>query len=127
VKGFVLPEGNVEKGQASFVDLGCRQCHSVAGIELPVYDGVVSLQIDIGGKVLRVKNYGELMTSIVNPDHQLSPEYLRLLSEAEKERGDSPMPDFRNNMTVAQLIDVVAFLHSSYEKLHPQYTGYYGP
>ena len=127
VKGFILPEGDIEKGKATFVELGCRQCHSVAGVDLPPYDGVVSLQIEIGGKVLRVKNYGELMTSIVYPDHQLAPEYLKLLNEEEKKRGNSPMPDFRDTMTVKQLIDLAAFLHSRYEKLHPQYTGYYGP
>ena len=41
--GFVLPDGDVERGKQVFLDLGCRQCHVVAGLDLPAYDGVSSL------------------------------------------------------------------------------------
>ncbi len=128
--GFVLPKGSAERGQVVFVEQGCRQCHSVAGLELPAYDGVSSLQIELGGKRAKIKNYGDLLTSVVNPDHVLSDEYKRLLNKEEKARGDSPMPDFNSRLTVAQLMDLVQFLHSRYEELVPDYRGYryyYGP
>ena len=128
--GFVLPEGDVERGQAVFVTMGCRQCHVVAETELPAYDGTVSLQIELGGKRARIKDYGELLTSVVHPKHVIADEYQRLQNPEERERGDTPMPDFNSRMSVAQLIDLVQFLHSRYEELVPEYRGYqyyYGP
>ena len=128
--GFVLPAGDVERGQQVFVDLGCRQCHAVVGLELPAYDGVSSYQIDLGGKRAKIKDYGELLTSVVHPKHVISDAYTRMLNPEEKARGETPMPDFNQRMTVAQLIDLVQFLHSRYEQLVPEYRGYrytYGP
>ncbi|MEQ8660371.1 MAG: c-type cytochrome [Gammaproteobacteria bacterium] len=128
--GFVLPDGDADRGQQVFLDLGCRQCHVVAGLDLPGYDGVSSLEIELGGKRAKIKDYGELLTSVVNPNHVISDEYLKLLNKEEAARGESAMPDFKNRMTVAQLIDLVQFLHSRYEKLVPEYRGYqyyYGP
>lgn len=128
--GFVLPEGSAERGQQVFVEMGCRQCHAVAGAELPEYDGVVSLQIELGGKRAKIKDYGELLTSVVHPKHVISDEYKRLQNKEESERGETAMPDFNSRITVAQLIDLVQFLHSRYEELVPDYRGYryyYGP
>ncbi len=122
--GFVLPKGDVSAGQAAFVELGCRQCHSVAKLDLPPYDGVSSLDIELGGKMARIKDYGELLTSVVNPNHVISKDYQRLLNKEEAERGASPMPDFKNRITVGQLINLVEFLHSRYEELVPEYRGY---
>lgn len=122
--GFVLPQGNADHGLAVFLEQGCRQCHEIAGLELPAYDGVVSLQIELGGKRARIKNYGELLTSVVNPDHVLSDEYKIMLNKAEEAKSDSPMPDFSTRLTVRNLIDLVQFLHSRYEELVPEYRGY---
>jgi hypothetical protein len=69
-----------------------------------------------------------LMTSIVNPNHTLAAQYLDSLSDQQRETASSPMPNFNERLTVAELIDLVAFLHSRYEKTVPGYTGYrYGP
>ena len=128
--GFVLPEGDVARGQQVFLDMGCRQCHGVAGLDLPPYQGVSALDIELGGKRARIKDYGELLTSVVNPRHVIADEYLRLLNKEERARGDTAMPDFNSRMTVNQLIDLVQFLHSRYEELVPEYRGrryYYGP
>ena len=122
--GFVLPKGNADHGLAVFLEQGCRQCHEVAGLELPAYDGVVSLQIELGGKRARIKDYGELLTSVVNPDHVLSDEYKKMLNKAEEAKSDSPMPDFTERLSVRDLINIVQFLHSRYEELVPEYRGY---
>ncbi len=53
------------------------------------------------------------MTSIVNPNHVLSDEYLRQLPPGERRAAQSVMP-FNEQMTVAQLIDLVTFLNSRY-------------
>jgi hypothetical protein len=128
VRGFVLPKGDVTTGQSSFVDYGCPICHVVAGTDIAFLGDGTGPRIQLGGEVRRVKNYGDLMTSIVNPNHTLADQYLESLSQEERKSASSPMPNFNEQLTVSDLIDLVAFLHSRYEKTVPEYTGYqYGP
>lgn len=128
VKGFVLPEGDIERGKAVFASVGCRYCHTITDEEFPPFEPDQVLSIELGGKVYRVKSYGELLTSIVNPTHVVSAEYRATLDASERRSAQSPMPEFNDVITVTQLIDLTAFLHSRYELLAPQYRGYYyGP
>jgi sulfur-oxidizing protein SoxX len=126
VKGFVLPEGDVEQGKQVFVDFHCHGCHTIEGIEFPEIEPELPFILDIGGQVYRVKNYGELLTAVVNPDHIISPKYKAMLKDIERKPGLSPMPYYGEEMTVAELIDLVEFLHAQYTKLQPEYyRGYY--
>jgi sulfur-oxidizing protein SoxX len=128
VKGFVLPEGNIERGKQVFASVGCRSCHIVTNEEFPPLESEQILAVELGGKTYHVKGYGELLTSIVNPRHVVSPKYLRTLDPADRKDATSPMPEFNDVMNVTQLIDLTEFLHSRYELLSPQYRGYYyGP
>ena len=124
VKGFVLPEGDIEHGKELFASVGCRSCHTIKGEEFPPFEPNDDLNIELGGKVYRVKNYGELLTSIVNPKHTVSEKYRVTLDDAEQKDAQSPMPTFNEALTVTQLIDLTAYLHSRYELL-PRYEGYY--
>jgi hypothetical protein len=124
-RGFKLPEGDISVGQQSFVELGCHQCHIVTGAELPEYGVASPLTIEIGGEVIRVKTYGELMTSIVNPQHVIAQQYLNVLDVEDRKGAKSLMPSFNERMTVDQLINIVTFLNSHYEKVNPEYIGYY--
>lgn len=126
VKGFVLPKGDVAQGEQVFVDFNCHACHTISGIEFPEVKHELPFILDIGGKVYRVKNYGELLTAVVNPDHIISPKYKAMLEQAEREAIITPMPYRGEDMTVGELIDLVEFLHAQYTKLQPAYyTGYY--
>ena len=126
VKGFVLPEGNIAQGEQVFVDFNCHACHTIPGIELPELETKLPFIMVIGGEVHRVKNYGELLTAIVNPDHIISMKYKAMMQQAEREVSMTPMPYRGEEMTVAELIDLVEFLHAQYTKLQPSYyTGYY--
>ena len=128
VKGFVLPEGDIQRGQEVFVSVGCRYCHTIAELDLPAFDRSPVLDIQLGGHVHKVKTYGELLTSIVNPNHTVASEYLKTLDPQERKNAQSPMPEFNDVLTVTQLIDLTTFLHSRYDLLAPQYRGYfYGP
>lgn len=110
-RGFSLPEGDIERGQATFEELQCTACHSVASLDLQRPQGA-ELNIRLGGEVDRVRTYGQLVTSIINPSHRLAVGYDRDLVSVN---GESVMRNYNDTMTVSQLIDLVAFLESRYE------------
>lgn len=117
--GLRLPDGDVQRGKAAFLELKCNTCHTVAGTEIPspgkeyAYVRVVAL----GGEVRQVKTYGALVTSIINPSHSLAPGYPK---ELITKGNESAMANFNDTMTVRQLIDLVAFLQSRYEFVPPE-------
>ena len=117
-KGFSLPEGNALDGQKAFVYLHCYECHFIEGIELPPVETDDNPYVQLGGKVSRVKTYGDLVTSIINPSHKLAPGYpLETISDD----GQSKMPLYNGYMTVQELIDIVTFLQPQYDVVVPQY------
>jgi hypothetical protein len=124
VKGFVLPEGDVALGQKVFTEIGCRYCHTIADLALPPFEAEPVLEIMLGGKVLKVKSYGELLNSIVNPNHTVELSYKLKLDREDRKDAESPMPVFNDVLTVTELIDLAAFLHSRYVLLGPEYRGY---
>ena len=128
-KGFRLPDGDVEKGKTAFVESGCNACHPVAGVELPAAAEPGAVHFELGGDVVKVKTYGELVTSIIRPQHVLAPEYVIELKAAKDGESQSPMPNYNEAMTVQQLTDIVTFLHSHYTQVVPDYTDdvIYGP
>lgn len=116
-RGFSLPEGDVERGRTSFVELGCQQCHRVIGdaeLELSSPDGAV--QVDLGGRVTRIKTYGDLVTSVINPSHKISSQQ----PGATENDGQSSMRVYNDVMTVQQLVDLVAYLQETYEVHVPE-------
>ncbi len=121
VRGFVLPQGEIEKGEQVFVDFDCHHCHTIPGKEFPEPVSEPEIVLEIGGEVFRVKNYGELLTAIVSPDHIISTKYRTMLRKEGREPDGSPMPNYSAEMSVEELIDLVEFLHAQYTKLQPDY------
>ena len=115
--GFRLPEGNVEQGKLAFLELDCIRCHSIAGedatrdVEMPR-----DIHVVLGGETTRVKTYGQLVTSVIYPDHIILPKYRADFVDRD---GNSEMPDMTEDMTVRQLIDVVTYLQSTYKLKSP--------
>ena len=120
-KGFRLPEGDAERGKATFVQLKCHQCHTVEGADLPPAEDKAGVSFALGGEVTKVKSYGELVTAIIQPQHVVSPDYLATIKKAEGEGQASPMPEYNETMTVRQMSDLVAFLHGHYKLYIPAY------
>lgn len=118
-RGFRLPDGDAGRGKAAFLQMKCHQCHTVAGLVLPNPDAPSPVSYELGGMVRKVKTYGELVTSIIQPQHVVSPEYLAKLDTKGGGAGPSPMPSFNDTMTVTQLTDIVTFLHDHYQKEPP--------
>ena len=111
-----LPEGDAVAGRAAFLDLGCVRCHSVRGEEgLPAPTEPV--RMELGGEMYHVSSYGQLVTAIIHPSHSISGRAPKEVREA----GTTPMQDLNKSMTVAQMIDLVAFLHSKYVLLGEEY------
>jgi mono/diheme cytochrome c family protein len=114
-RGFSLPEGDPVQGREAFLYMQCHQCHTLANESLPALP-VGDPYVNLGGEVTRVKTYGELVTSIINPSHDLADGYAeRLVSED----GESKMYNYNGYMTVQELIDIVSFLQPYYEVTVP--------
>ncbi|MBN1238939.1 MAG: cytochrome C [Gammaproteobacteria bacterium] len=113
--GFPIEEGDVDAGRQAFIDHRCHQCHSVAGERLPRLAGADDVMLELGGESVAVKSYAELVTSVINPNHVIAARYRdrQLLEGVLPLESPMPMPHIEN-MTVRQLIDLVAFLDSKY-------------
>jgi hypothetical protein len=85
--------------------------------------------VELGGTVTRVKTYGQLVTSIINPSHRLASGYTP--ESVQTPDGESKMRNYNEVMTVDELIDLVAFLQSKYTiaptdpTYYPNYPMYY--
>ncbi len=108
--GFHLPDGDVGRGHEAFVELRCHACHSVEGVAVPAAFSAMAAPVPLGGTLPRSRTDGELVTAIIDPSHLIA-----FGGRADVRVGSrSRMGDFRETMTVQQLVDVVAFLHSTY-------------
>lgn len=114
-RGFTLPNGDVKRGQAVFVELQCHACHQVDGVKCEVAEDATDMAVRLGGKVNRIQTYGELVTSIINPSHKVAKGYVKEEVTKDDEGKESRMRNYNEVMTVQQLIDLVKFLQSHYE------------
>jgi mono/diheme cytochrome c family protein len=119
--GFRLPDGDAQRGRDAFLVLRCHACHQVEGLDLPsTASGPAS--VTLGGKIVKVKTYGELVTSIINPSHRIAP--LHAADVVSANASLMTLAYLNDVMTVQQLIDLVAFLQASYQVMPPQVSPY---
>lgn len=116
--GFRLPDGDAAAGEATFVALSCHDCHSVRDYPLPQSQSPGTVSVELGGAVSRVKTYGELVSSVINPSHKITRRYP---TDQVSSNGESLMRPYNDTMTVQQLVDLVAFLQGRYEVVVPRY------
>jgi sulfur-oxidizing protein SoxX len=110
--GFSLPNGDEAMGKAAFVKYRCTDCHTIVGMD-DLRQGVKPLMtLPLGGRTEHVKTYEELVTSIINPSHVISPKFAR---KDVSVGGRSKMPNYNQVMSVNELIDLVTFLEGQYE------------
>jgi len=111
--GFRLPEnGDIGRGRAAFMELGCHECHKVVGENFPAPTADPPVPVALGGTVHEIRTDGYLVTSMINPSHKLAGYPKDQVATAE---GKSRMPDETEAMTVRQLVDLVAYLQSRYK------------
>lgn len=117
-RGFVLPEGDPAAGREAFIYMQCYQCHTIAGEDtLPTLDDQEPY-VELGGKVTRVKTYGELVTAIINPSHELAKGYPEDVVSVD---GRSKMYNYNGLMTVQELTDIVMYLQPFYDVVPPEF------
>jgi hypothetical protein len=88
----------------------------VAGESFPAPVADPPVGVVLGGVVFAERTDGELTAAIIDPSHDL-----RGYPEASVRSGSlSRMGDFSEAMTVRQLQDLVAYLHSRYEVREPE-------
>lgn len=121
--GFRLPDGDAEAGRRAFVSLGCHFCHQVDGVETPP-ERMGAASVALGGETTRVRTYGELVTSIINPSHRIAPGYDPATVTDGAGASLMELPAFNDRMTVRQLTDLVAFLQTTYQVVPPSYDPY---
>jgi copper resistance protein D len=94
------PPGNAARGRAVFIGLRCFACHAVGSEVVPAPSQRGPDLTGIGRR-----HPGYLVESVLNPNAMIvdGPSY----TDA---RGLSIMPDYRNKLTVGDLIDLVAYL-----------------
>ena len=96
------PRGDAAHGRAVFAKLECATCHAIADAQFsaPTRPGP-----DLAG--IGARHPGEIIESIINPNAQI------LDGQGyTDERGQSTMPDYRDRLTVGELIDLVEYLRT---------------
>ncbi len=116
--GFRLPDGDAAMGRETFLYLQCHQCHTVVGEDFPAIPLADPPYVELGGEVSKVRTYGELVTAIINPSHELAKGYA---AEQVSENGESNMYNYNAYMTVQELTDLVFFLQPKFKVVVPQY------
>ena len=119
---FRLYGGKIDEGKKAFETLNCIQCHKVKGFEVADPKEKRRLTLTLGDEVRFVKRYEDILLAITNPRHVINEQYRAILSKAELDGSIEPfMPDLTDHMTARQLVDLVAFLDSTYVKSQPDY------
>lgn len=97
--------------------MNCIGCHRVAGVELPRPRGTRHLDLELAGDTRFVRSYRDLVTAVTNPQHVVNEQYRELFARAGTSKGTrAVMPDYRDDMSVRQLMDVLAFLDRAYAR-----------
>lgn len=91
-------EGEAQRGQQTFRDMGCFTCHAIPDTTMPPPITTSRYQIPLT-KEIRNRESHLLATAIISPLH-LTP----------KTEEDRPVGDYADVLTVQQLIDLVTYL-----------------
>jgi len=100
--GFTLPDGNVEQGKANYIAFQCNSCHVTSEVPQLESSGAIAISVTLGGETTRIKTYGELVTSVINPSHKVA---RRRSGDMADAGGNSKMVSFNDVMTVTEMID----------------------
>lgn len=121
VEVFIPPGGDPAQGRVVFVKFDCHECHSIPGIEMPPRVTETPVDMMLSRRMYQVRDFGGLMTAILYPSHAVSPKIVGALKAAGQNPDNLKMPVFADEMTVAELVDLLAFLDHEYSRNMEQY------
>jgi mono/diheme cytochrome c family protein len=108
---FAFPAGSAVAGRKVFIDLGCHSCHEVKGEQFPEGKRDAGPELTGVGAHHPAEYFAE---AIVNPNSVIIDE-----PGFTGPDGRSKMPTYNDDLTVTQLIDLVAYLKSLTGGQHP--------
>lgn len=101
---FALPKGDPKRGREVFVRMECYSCHTVQGEPFPAKPEKAGPDLTVMGAHHPAAYFAE---AIVNPNRII------VLGEGYTGLdGLSTMPSYNEDLTVADLVDLVAYLKS---------------
>lgn len=106
-----LPDGDADRGKATFLEMRCNHCHRVVGADVAPPVAQPMVPVPLGSQLKTAPPADYLARSIIDPSHEFAKGYQEWLI---KEGKLSRMGDYSDAMTVRQLSDLVAFLQSLY-------------
>jgi mono/diheme cytochrome c family protein len=103
---FTWPKGDPTKGREVFIKLECQSCHEVrgAGFPAPTDQHNVGPELSQMGPLHPAEYFAE---SIINPSAAIETGKGYAAPD-----GSSKMPSYNDSITVAEVIDLVAYLSS---------------
>lgn len=119
-RGFSLPKGDSIKGQQVFIKHQCLSCHDIEGLDGSEIDSPLDRRIALGGDKSATTTYAFLVTSVINPSHQIAAPKNNKVDI----KGDSKMRPINDQLTVSELIDLVTYLETKYDVQPYKYTPY---
>jgi cytochrome c len=104
---FAWPDGDAKKGREAFAKLECYQCHEVTGESFP------PLTPDPARRGPALSGVGTLHPAEYFAESILDPNAVIVTGPGHTgPDGLSIMPDFRDSLTLAETIDLVAYIRS---------------
>ncbi|MGQ4807207.1 hypothetical protein NKDENANG_00551 [Candidatus Entotheonellaceae bacterium PAL068K] len=105
---FTLPAGNSEAGRQVFIEMKCYTCHEVTGETFPAHKRGIGDPVGPNLTDMGMHHPAAYFAeTIVNPNAVV------ILGEGYTgPDGLSRMPEYNDTLTIAQLIDLVAYLKS---------------
>ncbi len=105
-----IPDGNASLGKLAFKKYRCFDCHQFSEMYI---ESESTSNIKGPSIAFSDKDNISIATAIINPSHSIAPGYGKGVPEDEQ---ISPMKNFKNQMSVQELIDLVAYLKSEKRK-----------
>lgn len=111
-KTQIVPEGDPGKGRELFEHKQCFRCHTVEGQKFPDADLPGVDFIHLGGANNRGWNRDLYAAQVMDPQHLISPDHQKAMAIVGDRLGaeNSPMPDFKQALTVGDMIDLATYL-----------------
>jgi len=109
-----IPDGNPATGKIVFSNHQCYSCHEVEGENYPAPTAITPTYVSFGQGEIGSRAY--LMESIIAPSHRFAsprpPAGQSVNDQNIRSGAKSRMRDYSKEMTVREMLDLVAYLES---------------